>query len=108
MSAKLEDKSISELQALFESTQKILLEKQSVMRDSAVEKLQQIAKEAGIKIFIRLPKKKETTQPKTYRHPQDKNLVWQAKPGQKPSWLRDLLKNGGHTLEELEVKDQAS
>jgi DNA-binding protein H-NS len=42
-----------------------------------------------------------------YRHPTDASLVWTARPGRKPNWLSQLLREG-HKLEDLKVKSTAS
>ena len=101
----LETKSIAELQELFANTQRLLETKQGEIRESAVKKIQQIALEAGIKVFIRAPKKRgEKSAEKLYQNPDDHSQTWTSKKaGAKPKWLSDLLKSG-HSLEEFEVK----
>ncbi|WP_415878561.1 H-NS family nucleoid-associated regulatory protein [Methylomonas sp. TEB] len=100
----LETKSIAELQELFANTQRLLEAKQGEIRESAVQKIQQIALEAGIKVFIREPRKRSDTPVKIYQHPDDASLTWTSKKaGAKPKWLSDFLKNG-RKLEEFEVK----
>jgi DNA-binding protein H-NS len=101
----LETKSIAELQELFANTQRLLEAKQGEIRESAVQKIQQIALEAGIKVFIREPKKRgEKSAEKLYRNPDDHSQTWTSKKaGAKPKWLSDFLKNG-RKLEEFEVK----
>jgi hypothetical protein len=103
----LEQRSIEELQALFESTQKILQEKQNAIREQAIQTILTTAAQAGIKVFIRVPKKKDISSAKTYQHPEDSSLQWIAKPGAKPKWLSELLKNG-HLLSDLEIKEQSA
>lgn len=105
--AGLEGKSIAELQAIFAETQRLLFDKQQAIRDDAVKQIQTIAAEAGIKVFIRIPKQKEASQAKVYQHPEDSSLQWVAKQGQKPKWLSELLKNG-HSLSDLEIKEKSA
>lgn len=101
----LETKSIAELQELFANTQRLLEAKQGEIRESAVQKIQQIALEAGIKVFIREPKKRnDKAAEKLYRNPDDHSQTWTSKKaGAKPKWLSEFLKNG-RKLEEFEVK----
>ncbi len=96
----LDGKSISELQELFNSTQKLLAEKQDAIRETAVQQIQQIALEAGIKVFIREPKKRgEKSAEKLYRNPDDHSQTWNGK-GASPKWI----KASGKDKSEFEVK----
>jgi DNA-binding protein H-NS len=66
-----------------------------------------IALEAGIKIFIREPRKRSDSPAKIYQHPDDTSLTWTSKKaGAKPKWLSEFLKNG-RKLEEFEVKAES-
>jgi DNA-binding protein H-NS len=96
----LDGKSISELQELFANTQRLLESKQGEIRESAVQKIQQIALEAGIKVFIREPKKRgEKSAEKLYRNPDDHSQTWNGK-GASPKWI----KTSGKDKSEFEVK----
>jgi DNA-binding protein H-NS len=98
----LDGKSISELQELFNNTQKLLAEKQDAIRETAVQQIQQIALEAGIKVFIREQKKRgEKSAEKLYRNPDDHSQTWNGK-GASPKWI----KSSGKDKSEFEVKTE--
>ena len=102
----LEDKSINELQAIAEETTRILKEKQAAIRDSAVQQIEEIAKSAGIRVFIKGTSKKSSTATKLYRHPDQHELTWSGT-GAKPKWLRELIK-AGSSLADFEVRPEES
>jgi DNA-binding protein H-NS len=96
----LESKSIAELQELFANTQRLLEAKQGEIRESAVQKIQQIALEAGIKVFIREPRQRgDKAAEKLYRNPDDHSQTWNGK-GASPKWI----KSSGKDKSEFEVK----
>ena len=102
----LEEKSIIELQALAEQTTRILKEKQAAVRDSAVQQIEDIAKSAGIRVFIKSERKKANAETKRYRHPEQHDMTWSGS-GAKPKWLRDFIK-AGKSLADFEVHDESA
>jgi DNA-binding protein H-NS len=91
----LEEKSISELQELFASTQHLLQQKQGEIRATAVQKINDIANEAGIKVWIREPKQRDAKAEKLYRNPDDPSQTYNGK-GASPKWLKDKITAGAN------------
>lgn len=106
----LEDKSITELQELFASTQHLLQQKQGEIRATAVQKINDIAKEAGIKVWIREPKQRDAKAEKLYRNPDDPSQTYNGK-GASPKWLKDKIASGAKKddfLVKAESSDKAT
>ncbi len=89
----LEEKTISELLEIAENTKRILETKQAAIRANAVQQIQNIANEAGIKVWIREPKQRETKAEKLYRNPDDHSQTFNGK-GASPKWLKDKIAAG--------------
>ncbi|QPK62918.1 H-NS histone family protein [Methylomonas sp. LL1] len=105
--ADLANKSIGELQALFAETQRLLKDKQQSIREDAVQRIKQIAEEAGVKIFIRIPKQRDESKAKLYRNPDNADQTYNGK-GAMPKWLKDKVAAGANKDDFLEKADPAA
>ncbi|CAD6877723.1 hypothetical protein [Methylomonas albis] len=103
----LEDKSITELQELFASTQLLLEQKQGEIRATAVQKINEIAKEARIKVWIREPKQRDAKAEKLCRNPDDPSQTYNGK-GASPKWLKDKVAAGANKDDFLVKADSDS
>jgi DNA-binding protein H-NS len=98
----LETKSITELLEIAENTKRILEQKQGEIRDAAVQNIIALAKESGLRVLIREPKKRgEKSAEKLYRNPDDHSQTWNGK-GASPKWI----KSSGKDKSEFEVKTE--
>lgn len=105
--ADLANKSISELQTLFAETQRVLKDKQLSVREDAVKKIQILAAEAGIKVFIRVPKSRDESNMKLFRNPDDASQTYNGK-GAMPKWLKDKIAAGANKDDFLEKTEPAA
>ena len=103
----LTDLKDDELQAVIARSNELLGERDRQRKDKALEEARAILAGAGLNLKDvaagKTPKGTNGKTPiyhagKTYHHPTNKSLSWNAK-GQKPSWLRDLETQGAKAIE---------
>jgi len=103
----LENKSIAELLEIAEHTKRLLEQRQQAIRETAVKQIQDIAKEAGIKVWIREPKQRDVKVEKLYRNPDDHSQTYNGK-GASPKWLKDKIAGGAKKDDFLVKAETAS
>ena len=96
----------SELQAVIDSAEKALKNKQANKRKDVIAQIKELAASIDVTVEIHENDKKSVRKgvkvPVKYRHPEDPEKTWTGR-GVKPTWLQTLL-NDGHDHAEFEVK----
>ncbi|TRW96134.1 H-NS family nucleoid-associated regulatory protein [Candidatus Methylobacter oryzae] len=94
-----------ELQAVIESAEKALKDKQANKRKEVIAQIKELAASIDVIVDIHEPEKKSARKGAKvaikYRHPDDRNKTWTGR-GVAPKWMQDLL-SAGHDRSEFEV-----
>lgn len=95
----------NELQAVIESAEKALKNKQANKRKEVIAQIKELAASIDVGVEIIESDKKSSRKgvkvPVKYRHPDDHEKTWTGR-GVTPKWLRTLI-NAGHDRSEFEV-----
>ena len=95
----------SELQAVIESAEKALKNKQATKRKDVIAQIKELAASIDVVVEIHEADTKLTRKgvkvPVKYRHPEDPEKTWTGR-GVMPVWLQTLI-NAGHDRSEFEV-----
>ena len=87
-----------------QSAQERIDEIQAMEQLKVMEKIQNIAKEAGLEVMIKPAGKKTRKRSKTaaqYRNPANPSETWTGR-GRKPKWVQDAI-SSGKSLEQMAV-----
>jgi len=94
-----------ELQAVIESAEKALRNKQANKRKEVIAQIKELAASIDVIVEIHEPEKKSVRKGSKvaikYRHPDDHSKTWTGR-GVAPIWMQELL-NAGHDRSEFEV-----
>lgn len=95
----------SELQAVIESAEKALKNRQANKRKDVIAQIKELAASIGVVADIHEIDKKSVRKgvkvPAKYRHPEDPEKTWTGR-GVMPTWLQALI-NAGRDRSEFEV-----
>lgn len=95
----------SELQAVIESAEKALKNRQANKRKDVMAQIKELAASIDVVVDIHETGKKSARKgvkvPVKYRHPEDPEKTWTGR-GVMPIWLQALI-NAGHDRSEFEV-----
>jgi DNA-binding protein H-NS len=95
----------SELQAVIESAEKALKNKQANKRKDVIAQIKELAASIGVVVEIHEADlnltRKGIKVPVKYRHPEDPEKTWTGR-GVMPTWLK-VLTDAGHERSEFEV-----
>ena len=95
-----------ELQAVIESAEKALKNKQSNKRKEVIAQIKELAASIDVIVEIHEPEKRSPARKGAkvaikYRHPDDQNKTWTGR-GVAPRWMQELL-SAGHQRSEFEI-----
>ena len=95
----------SELQAVIDSAEKALKNKQANKRKDVIAQIKELAASIDVTVDIHENDKRSARKgvkvPVKYRHPEDPEKTWTGR-GVMPTWLQALI-NEGHDRSEFEV-----
>ena len=95
----------SELQAVIDSAEKALKNKQANKRKEVIAEIKELAASIDVTVDIhendKISSRKGVKVPVKYRHPEDPEKTWTGR-GVMPTWLQALI-NAGHDRSEFEV-----